>query len=314
MRAAVIKRYGAQDKFAIEDIDEPALQDDEILIKVEACSINLIDYEIKAGVFRFLTGFSFPMVLGCEVSGRIVNANKSKNFENCEMVMALTNPMLYNGGFAEYMKVKEKDIYMKPKNLSHAETASIIKGGLVALGLFEGQNLRNKHIMVYGCRNSVGSAIVQVAKQLGANVTCLCTYKNVDIAREIGADQIIDFTFSDLHKNTGKYNIVIDTVGNLTYQQVKHNLAKHAEFVTTLPDARLFMLSWFNFMFRQKFKVALAHAQKHYFKRLKELAEQGIIKPFINITMPLEEIDEALKLTINKRTRGKVVLKVGTEP
>ena len=213
MKAAVYTRYGPPDVVQIQDIEKPVPKDNEILIDVRAASVNPLDWHFMRGDVRLLTGVLAPKrkVLGADVAGRVESVGKDvKQFHPGDEVFGGLSGGKGMGGFAEYACSIEERLALKPAAISFEEAAAVAVAALTAL-----QGLRDKgriqpgqKVLVDGASGGVGTFAVQIAKSFGAEVTAVCSTRNVDTARSIGADQVIDYTREDFTRSGQRYDLI----------------------------------------------------------------------------------------------------------
>src|SRR5256885_7858415 len=221
MKAMVYHTYGSPDVLKLEEVQKPVPQDDEVLVQVHATSVNAGDWHLlraKPFLMRFM-GFGLlkpkHTILGSDIAGRIeVVGRNVTQFQAGDEVFG--NTVKYGfGGFAEYVSVPEDALVLKPTTLSFAEAAAVPQAALVAL-----QGLRNKgqiklgqKVLVDGASGGVGTFAVQIAKAFGAEVTAVCSTRNVDMARSIGADHVIDYTHEDVTRTGQRYDLILAVNG-----------------------------------------------------------------------------------------------------
>ena len=217
MIAAVIDRYGSPDVFRILEVDPPPVDPDSVLIKVKASSVNPIDFKVRKGLFRIKTNRKFPKILGFDVSGIVSQAGK--NVQNFKVGDAVYTRLTWNwnpgGAYAEIVSAKADIVALMPPSLSYEEAAAIPLAGLTAL-----QALRNvgkisagHHVLINGASGGVGSFAVQIAKAFEARVTAVCSSRNAEFVRSLGADRIIDYAREKVTAVDEPVDIVFDTVG-----------------------------------------------------------------------------------------------------
>src|SRR5438067_9173402 len=222
MRAMVYHTYGSPDVLKLEEVQKPVPQDDEVLVQVHATSVNAGDWHLlraKPFLMRFM-GFGLikpkHTILGSDIAGRVevVGRNVTQFQVGDEVFVDLSGCGF--GGFAEYVCARENALALKPANLSFEEAAAVPSAGVTALqGLREkGQIQPGQKVLINGASGGVGTFAVQIAKSFGAEVTGVCSTRNVDMVRSIGADQVIEYTQEDFTKSAERYDLILDNVGN----------------------------------------------------------------------------------------------------
>ena len=228
MKAVVINRYGAADVLEYREVEKPAINDDEILVEVYASSVNPVDWKVRQGQLKIITGKKFPRILGCDFSGKIAEIGKNiKNYKVGDEIYGMVSA-LKGGAYAEYVKVSLENILAKPRNLDFEQAAAVPLAGLTAL-----QSLRNlgkikqgDRVLINGCSGGVGSFAIQIAKSFDANVTGICSSKNIEFSKNLGADNVIDYTRKNILERDETYDIFFDVVGNQSFSQIKKLLTK----------------------------------------------------------------------------------------
>ncbi len=228
MKAAVYTQYGAPEVLQIKAIAKPVPQDNEILIKIHATAVNSADIRLrKADPFavRFVYGLLKPKktVLGGVLSGEIEAVGKNvRTFKVGDAVFGSAFPLF--GAYAEYICLPESaPLAIKPASISHEAAAALPFGGLTAVHFLQKANIRpGQKVLIYGASGAVGSAAVQIAKSLGAEVTGVCSTANVELVKSLGADHVIDYTKTDFAKTGEQYDVV--------YETVKHRFLLHRRF------------------------------------------------------------------------------------
>lgn len=304
MKAVIYSRYGAPDVLQQVELPTPQPAPNEILVKVHASTVAAGDSRLRASRFpllawlpaRIIFGLFKPkkQILGHEWSGTVVKKGKEISlFELGDEVFGTTT-LLKGGAYAEFVSIPESWKYgvvgHKPANLSIQEAAALPIGGMAALFLLErGKITAGKQVLIYGASGSVGSFAVQIAKYFGAEVTAVCSTRNVDIMQTLGADQVIDYKTRDYTSLTTKFDIVFDAVGKTTRSKAKQILKPKGKYVSV------------NMMTQEK----EAHLQT-----LKQMAEEGHLKPLIDRCYPLDQIVEAHQYVDQGHKRGSVVIEI----
>src|SRR5512135_1555965 len=237
MKAVVFNKYGGNEAIEVRQMPRPVPGVDDVLVKVHAASVNPVDWKIRQGMARILTGFRFPKILGSECAGEIVETGtKIKGFKEGDRVIGFPGISRLSA-FAEYVCVNENNTFTKPEGISFGEASTIPVAGLTALQSLQklGHISRNCKVLVNGASGGVGTFAVQVAKIFGARVTAVSSGPNAPLLKEIGADVIIDYTREDFTKSDERYDIVFDTVSKRSFSECKGVLAPHGVYVNTLP-------------------------------------------------------------------------------
>src|SRR6266511_628883 len=234
MKAVVYTRYGAPDVLTLQDVERPAPADDEVLIKVGAASVNPLDYHFMRGVpfpIRLMTGLRKPKAqLGRDVAGRIerVGSNVTQ-FQPGEAVFGTC----HGGAFAEYVCAQASTLLAKPDQLTFEQAAAVPIAAFTAwYGLREtGRIQAGQKVLINGASGGVGTFAVQIGKALGADVTGVCSTRNVDLVRSLGADDVVDYTTTDFSRTGRRYDVVLDLVGNRSLTALRRALVRKGTLV-----------------------------------------------------------------------------------
>src|SRR3989454_2374229 len=321
MKAIVYTKYGPPEVLQLKEVAKPVPKDNQVLVKVHAASANALDWHFMRGapfLARLAGGLRKPKDprLGADFAGRVeaVGTNVTQFQPGDEVFGAET------GSFAEYASVPENTLALKPTKSSFEEAAAIPVAAITALqGLRDkGQIQSRQKVLVNGASGGVGTFAVQIAKSFGTEVTGVCSTRNLDMVRSIGADHVIDYTREDFTKNGQRYDLICDAVGNRSVSDYKRALRPQGTCIiigfTTL--ARLFghvVLGLLLSMTRNK-KIGLMGLAKPNQKDLvfvKELLEAGKVVPVIDRRYPLSETAEAIRYLEKRHARGKVIITVG---
>ena len=314
MKAILFTEYGSPDILQFKDVEKPVPGDNEVLIKVYAASANPLDWHSMRGapiVARLEFGLQKPRDprLGADVAGRIEAVGKNvTQFQIGDEVFG----DIFKGGFAEYACTSEKLLAAKPVNSSYEAAAAVPVAALTALqGLRDkGQIRSGQKVLINGASGGVGTFAVQIAKSYGTEVTGVCSTRNLDLVRLIGAEHVIDYTKEDFTNNGQRYDLIFDTIGNLSVSGCQRALSPNgicaiAGFTT--------MFHLFQVMLLGGKKVGMmetAKADKKDLLFIKELIEAGKVVPVIDRSYQLHETAEAIRYLETSRARGKVVITV----
>ncbi len=314
MKAAVIYSYGTPDVLQVADIEKPQIKPDQLLVKVYASSINPIEWKMRRGMLKILTGSKFPIILGFDVSGEVIEVGAQvSRFQPGDLVYARLD-QLTGGAYAEYTAVSEKVAALKPINMTHEQAAVVPLAAMTALQALrdEGALKVGQKVLINGASGGVGIFAVQVAKVLGAEkVTGVCSNKNIDIVKGLGADRVIDYTQKDFTQDSAKYDIIFDVVGNRSLWDCKSVLQPNGIYVTTQPYPGNYFQSFLTALLPgQKSKVILLKSNRVDLAYLKEQIEAGLIQAVIDRTYPLTEIAEAHAYSETERAVGKIAITI----
>ena len=324
MKAMVNMKYGPPDVLRLTAVEEPVPRDDEVLLKVHAASVNPADWHLLRGtpyIARLQIGLRRPKetVLGCDVAGQVEAVGK-----NVTMLQpgdeVFGSPFMRGfGAFAERVSVSEELLAPKPANLSFEQAAAVPLAASTALqGLRDHGRIEPEHrVLIIGASGGVGTFAVQIAKYFGAEVTGVCSTRNVEMVRSLGADHVIDYTKEDFTRSGRKYDLVFQLAGTRSPSECRRALTSKGTLVEISGDSdgrwigpmdrivKALVLSPF---VSQKMASFTVKPNKEDLRFLKELIEDGKLTPVIDRTYPLYETPEAIRYLENGRARGKVVI------
>lgn len=316
MRAVVHDRYGPPDVLRLEEVERPAPEADEVLVKIHATTVNRSDCGFRAAdpfFSRVFTGLRRPKrrIPGMELAGVVEAVGPAvTEFERGNEVFGIRG-----GAQAEYICVRESGaLAHKPAGMSFEEAAAVCDGGIIALACLEKADLREgRSILVYGASGSIGTAAVQLARHFGADVTAVCNTKNLELVRSLGADRVIDYTQEDFTKNGETYDVILDAVGKHSFRRCRGSLKPGGIYVETdlgfmwhVPPLAL-LSRWIG---DKRVTLPIPKYTKENVLILKELIEAGEYRAVIDRRYPLEDVIEATEYVETGQKTGNVVLTV----
>ena len=328
MKAIRYCEYGSPDVVKLDDVEKPVPNDDQVLIKVRASSLNALDaYMIRdAWPNRLIFGLRKPRDtrLGRDVAGQVEAVGKNvTEFKPGDEVFGVSR-----GALAEYACTPERGLVMKPPSVSFEQAASLPLAGLTALqGLREGKIQPGQKVLINGATGGVGTFAVQIAKSFGAEVTAVCSTRNVDLVRSIGADHVIDYTKEDFTKSDQRYDVIFDNVANHSFGE-RHRVlnpkgicvlagmggagVKGGEAIRRIVG-NLFIARGLSSFTNQRFAQYMTKMSKQDLIMLGDLIQAGKITPVIERTYKLSDAPEAVRQLDAGHARGKLVITVGEE-
>jgi NADPH:quinone reductase-like Zn-dependent oxidoreductase len=321
MKAICQHRYGSPDVLELEDVEKPVIDDDGVLVRVAATSVNPLDWHMMRGqpyFVRLMSGLRRPKSSrpGVDVAGHVeaVGANVTQFRPGDEVFGAC------GGAFAEYACGKERHFVPKPAGLTFERAAAIPIAGCTALQALRdaGRLQPGQKILINGAAGGVGTFAVQIAKAFGADVTGVCSTGNLDMVRSIGADQVVDYTVEDFTRSGRQYDMIIDAVGNRSLSDLRRVTTPKGTIVGVGggggrllgPLAQMVGSRLQSRFVSQRMPMLLAKLDKADMIVLKELVEAGKVVPVIDRTYPLSEVAEAIRYLETGHARGKVVVTV----
>jgi NADPH:quinone reductase-like Zn-dependent oxidoreductase len=319
MKAIVYTKYGPPDVLQLKEVEKPVPKENEVLVKIRAAAVNPLDWHFMRAtpfVMRFISGLLKPRnkILGADIAGQVEAVGKNvKQFQEGEEVYG----DIYRHGFAEYVCVNEDKLVLKPSNLSFDAAAAVPVAGLTALQCLrdDGKIQSGQKVLINGASGGVGIFAVQIAKSFGAEVTGVCSTRNLDMVRSIGADKTIDYTQEDFTKHGQLYDLILDNVGNRSISDIKRILGPNGTYLLngyspTLMLQLILRSTKFKPTGQTMRNSSVEKANQSDLKYLKELLEAGKVKTVIDRCYPLSETAKAIRYLEEGHARGKVVITV----
>ncbi|MDQ3710856.1 MAG: NADP-dependent oxidoreductase [Acidobacteriota bacterium] len=306
MKAVVINEYGNEDVVDYTDVERPEPKADEVLVKVHVAGVNPVDWKIRNGLGERL-GLKLPIMLGGEIAGTIEKIGGDvRDFKEGHAVYGI----IASGGYAEYAIAKMGDIAPKPQSLDFENAAAVPLGALTAWqAIFDLANLSSgQRILITGASGGVGSLAVQLAKAKGAYAIGTASGRNEEFVRDLGADRFVDYTKQNFEEVVKDVDVVFDAVGGDTFERAFQTLKKGGFLVTAV-----------EFPSEEKAQEFDINAARVYCKpnaeqlaAISELVDEGRLKAHVSTVLPIAEVKKAHQLSESGRTRGKIVLQIGT--
>ena len=310
MIAIIAEQYGGPEVLKIKNVEQPTPKSNEVLIKIRATSVTASDVLIRAlnGPFiyklivQLIFGFGKPRnpILGMVVSGTVAGKGKDVtkfNLGDDVFAYCSISPTKHRfGSYAEYICLpQEWNLALKPTNINYKEAAAIPYGGLLASHLMKKTNIqKGDKVLIYGASGSIGTMALQIAKNAGAIVTSVCSSRNFELVESLGSDKVIDYTVSNAESQLEVYKYVIDAVGNskssILKEKSKLAIDNKGKYLSIDDDT--------------------PKTPQKAFLQLKELVEQGKLKPVIDKVYPMETIVEAHRYVEGGHKRGSVIINI----
>jgi NADPH:quinone reductase-like Zn-dependent oxidoreductase len=319
MKAVVYDRYGPPEVLRLEDVARPVPKADEVLVRVHATTVTRTDCgwrDPRPYVFvRFFIGILKPRrrILGMELAGEVVATGaRVAELKVGDQVFGISG----FGAHAEFVCVRENaPLEHKPVGVPFDQAAPVCDGGCTALSCLRQVDLRaGQRILIYGASGSIGTAAVQVAKHLGAEVTAVCSAESVELVKSLGADEVIDYKHEDFTKNGKTYEIIFDAVGKHSFRRCRRSLKSGGTYVSTdlgfmwhLP----ILMAWTHWIGDKRAKLGIARYTKQDVVLLKELVQNGAYRAVIDRSYPLDRVVDAVRYVETGQKIGSVVLTVG---
>ncbi len=317
MKAVVVRGFGPPEVLRLEDIDRPSPRRGEVLIKVHATTVTAAETMMRRGrpVWgRVIIGFTRPRkrfrVLGTELSGEVVSVGRGVHrFQPGDEVFGFTSFSL--GAYAEYARMPETgSLAHKPKNATYHEAAAAVDGATTALYFLrdKARVQAGERVLINGASGSIGTYAVQLAAYFGAQVTGVCSTRNVELVRSLGADRVIDYTAEDFTRGGETYDVIFDTIGKSSYARCRSSLAKHGRYVSTVGLWNNVLTLWTSVVGTTKVVTGMSVNTNEALPFIRDLIEAGTLTIVIDRRYSLADIAEAHRYVEAGHKRGNVVI------
>ena len=332
MKAFVVDRYKKKGPLRLANMPEPELQDNDVLVRIHATAVNLLDSKLRDGEFKLFLPYRPPFVLGHDVAGTVVTTGpKVRRFKVGDEVYARPRDHRV-GTFAEFIGVNEADVALKPKNLNMAEAASIPLVGLTAWqALIEvGKVKPGQKVFIQTGSGGVGTFAIQLAKHLGATVATTTSAKNAELVRSLGADVVIDYKTQDFEKVLSGYDLVLNSQDSKALEKSLGVLKPGGQLISISgpPDPTFAKELGLNVFLKLvvrllsrgvrkkakglgiRYSFLFMRAQGQQLSEITSLIESGVIRPVVDKVFPFEKTGDALAYVETGHAKGKVVITV----
>lgn len=318
MKAVVIRQFGPSEVMKIEEVGKPRISGDQVLIRVHYSSVNPVDWKIRNGSLRLLTGSRFPMRLGFDIAGEVIETGSSATrFKKGDRVFGMLHYRL-RGAYAEYVCTDEDTIALIPENLDFKEAAAVPLAALTAYQAlhYKGKIKDGKIVLINGASGGVGSFAVQIAGAAGALVTAVCGTENTELVRSLGARKVIDYREQDFTESNDRYDIIFDAVGGRSFFTVRKSLKASGRYITTLPNKSEDIVSFFltsllpAFFAGKRSTYINVRPSASDLNNLSLLIKEKKVVPLIDRIFSLEEVAGAHEYSETGHARGKIVIKI----
>jgi len=331
MKAFTIQRYSKTDHLEMAEVPNPTIKEDEVLVEIHSASVNQLDNKMKSGEFKMMLPYKFPLILGHDVAGIVVEVgSKVTKFKVGDEIFSRL-PDFQIGAFAEYIAINENFVAPKPKNISMEEAASVPLVGLTVWQVFEKAKLKKgQKVFIQAGSGGVGTFAIQLAKHLGAFVATTTSAKNVQLVKDLGADLVIDYKTQDFENILKDYDLVLNSQDQKTLEKSIRILKPGGKVISISgpPDvdfakklglnfflkAIMFLLSFQTKKLAKKqnvdYSFLFMEANGNQLNEISKLIESGIIKPTVDKSFPFEQTNDALNYVDSGRAKGKVIIKI----
>jgi NADPH:quinone reductase-like Zn-dependent oxidoreductase len=314
MKASYLVSYGEPDSLMYNNVPEPVLLKDSVLVEVKAVSVNPVDWKTRQGALKILLGSRFPMIIGSDYAGVIKEVGPGiESFRAGDRVYgAIPAFSKVPGSLAEIARVHKRDLRLMPDWLSFEEAASLTVAGLTAThGLRRCGVKEGTRVLINGATGGVGHFAVQAAKAKGAHVTATCSASNVELARELGADEVYTYSGENILDPNLVFDAIFDAWGMMDKKKIAGQLRRGGIYASplhipwTLPQA-----IWARIRYKRKMTSSNVRKKPEDYQEMEDLIEQKKLKPIIDSVFTLEQSSEAFDKAEFGKPRGKVIIKV----
>lgn len=313
MKAAIIDTFGDTNQFKIINMPDPVPGEKQVLVKIHAASVNPVDWKHRKGNHRLLLGSPFPIILGYDAAGVVVeNGKEAHHFKPGDEVYFRSDKK-YGGTYAEYVVTSESTLAIKPADISFEEAAAIPLASLTALQALrdKGDIKKTDKVLINGAAGGVGHFAIQLARELGGDVHAVSSYRHKSLMQELGFSDFIDYTKEDFKKSDRKYNIIFDAVGKENFLTCRHILTKPGVYITSLPRPKLLLHKIFALAYPgKKARALLMKSIGADLEYISKLIEEGRFKTHIDKVFSLEDIGKAHQYAEEGHTEGKIVVRI----
>jgi len=311
MRAVVIDEYGGPEVLRATTVPRPAPRRGQVLVRTRFIGVNPKDVIVRKGKFQIATGKKFPLIVGHDIAGEVIEAGVGSDLYEGELVFGMINDFA-GRAYAEYAAVDAQQLAKVPSSIELRVAAAVPLAAQTALqALRDDAHLKpGQNVLINGASGGVGVFAVQIAKILGAHVTAVCSHRNTELVRELGADRVIDYTKTDLVDLQERFDAIFDVFGNYSFDRLKHLLTPRGTYVQTVPSGRIFKDIARTFIGRKRAKLVIVKSRRAQLEWIRQQIDAGSLRVVVDRSFALDDAAEAHRYMETKRARGKVVLEV----
>jgi NADPH:quinone reductase-like Zn-dependent oxidoreductase len=315
MRAVYIQRYGGAEELVFGELVDPVPGKNDVLIRVAAAAVNPVDWKVREGRLKIITGKRFPMIMGVELSGRVVSVGAEvKDLQPGDRVFA---GLSHRGGaYAELVAVDRKKVSKIPDELPFAEASTLAVAGVTPLQAFTlHYHLQpGDEVLINGGSGGLGTYAIQIAKVFGARVTAVCSERNIELVKSLGADEVIDYNRENFRERKNSYDIIIDAASNASFSDARACLKRGGMLIKlNLSIGSLMVSLWSKLFMSRKMKMILLKNRPTDIQWMIDHITKGKIRVVIDRTYALSEAAKAHEYSETGRARGKIVLLVNDQ-
>jgi len=312
MRAVVIDQYGGPEMLQSVTVPRPVPTRGQVLVRTRFVGVNPKDVVVRKGRFQIATGKKFPLIVGHDIAGEVVEAALGADLVEGDLVYGMINDFA-GRAYAEYAAVDARQLAKAPSSIELRVAAAVPLASQTALQALrdDAQVKTGQHVLINGASGGVGVFAVQIAKILGAQVTAVCSHRNVELVAELGADRVIDYTKTELVDLKERFDVIFDVFGNYRFDKLEHLLTPRGTYVHTVPSARIFKDVARTLIRRKRAKLVIVKSRREQLDWIRQQIDTGSLRVVVDRSFALDDAAEAHRYMETKRARGKVVLEVG---
>jgi len=314
MKAYYSTRYGGADVSQYGDYPDPSVTGNQVLVEVKAVSINPVDFKVKRGDLKFLSGRKFPRIFGSDFSGIVKEAGtNAEKFKPGDRVYGAISVIFgKQGALAQFIAIDQKSLWIIPGEMSFEEAASLPIAALTALnGLRRCEVVKGTQVLINGGTGGVGHFAVQIAKTKGAVITATCSDANAELARKLGADETIRYSKEDLASTNKKFDAILDAYGHMDLSVAQRLLKRGGIYASTMINPFTLFKSFFiNLIWGKKLTSSNMRALPEDILEIEKLFNEKKLHPVIENYFTLDKADEAFELAEKGKPRGKIIIRI----
>ncbi len=312
MRAVVIDQYGGPEMLQSVTVPRPVPTRGQVLVRTRFVGVNPKDVVVRKGRFQIATGKKFPLIVGHDIAGEVVEAALGADLVEGDLVYGMINDFA-GRAYAEYAAVDARQLAKAPSSIELRVAAAVPLASQTALQALrdDAQVKTGQHVLINGASGGVGVFAVQIAKILGAQVTAVCSHRNVELVAELGADRVIDYTKTELVDLKERFDVIFDVFGNYRFDKLEHLLTPRGTYVHTVPSARIVKDVAKTLIRRKRAKLVIVKSRREQLDWIRQQIDTGSLRVVVDRSFALDDAAEAHRYMETKRARGKVVLEVG---
>jgi NADPH:quinone reductase-like Zn-dependent oxidoreductase len=311
MRAVTIDRYGGPEVLHLTTVPRPVPTRGQVLVRTRFIGVNPKDIIVRKGKFKIATGKKFPLIVGHDIAGEVVDTGMGADLAEGDLVFGMINDFA-GRAYAEYAAVDCQQLAIAPISIGMDVAAAVPLAAQTALqALRDDARLQpDQSALINGASGGVGVFAVQIAKILGARVTAVCSHRNADLVKELGADEVVDYGKVELVNLDERFDVIFDVFGNYHFDKLKHLLRPRGTYVHTIPSGRIFKDVARTFVRRKRAKLVVVKSRREDLDWLRQHIDAKRLRVVVDRSFALGDVAEAHRYMETKRARGKVVLAV----